>query len=319
MLGNTYHLENRPGSGRVARLGGLQEFTGWRRPMLTDSGGFQVGRSHTQSGVTAVNGAEPGSQRPAARCGFLRVLLGGIWTLRVSSLYAWQGLTMDWWSVGSWLRDPCIQDWTPPVHRMILSAASIDCTRQGGGLSALQRVHRADTVRGGRCLCVLVPTHGPRSVCWCFATSSSPLRRWCRCCTWRRSRRRGSPSRRRATAACCSLPSSPSPSRTGWVRWCSACLARCMIAAALSVCPYVSLFDVCALDSPLWGACRASSRVLHPRFSQIWHPSREISVAGKQNKRSPMHHQHASTQVSCGWRRLQGPRNAILLPQARTS
>lgn len=44
MLGNTYHLENRPGSGRVARLGGLQEFTGWRRPMLTDSGGFQVGR-----------------------------------------------------------------------------------------------------------------------------------------------------------------------------------------------------------------------------------------------------------------------------------
>lgn len=42
MLGNTYHLENRPGSELVAQLGGLQEFTGWRRPMLTDSGGFQV-------------------------------------------------------------------------------------------------------------------------------------------------------------------------------------------------------------------------------------------------------------------------------------
>jgi Queuine tRNA-ribosyltransferase len=57
MLGNTYHLENRPGSGRVARLGGLQEFTGWRRPMLTDSGGFQVGRGHTQCHVTEVTGA----------------------------------------------------------------------------------------------------------------------------------------------------------------------------------------------------------------------------------------------------------------------
>ena len=58
MLGNTYHLENRPGSGRVARLGGLQEFTGWRRPMLTDSGGFQVGHRHEESPFTAVTGAQ---------------------------------------------------------------------------------------------------------------------------------------------------------------------------------------------------------------------------------------------------------------------
>src|SRR5271168_3181197 len=42
VLGNTYHLMLRPGAERVAALGGLQTFTGWRGPMLTDSGGFQV-------------------------------------------------------------------------------------------------------------------------------------------------------------------------------------------------------------------------------------------------------------------------------------
>src|ERR1700684_2858280 len=42
VLGNTYHLMLRPGAERVAALGGLQSFTGWRGPMLTDSGGFQV-------------------------------------------------------------------------------------------------------------------------------------------------------------------------------------------------------------------------------------------------------------------------------------
>src|SRR3954451_5958385 len=42
VLGNTYHLMLRPGAERIAALGGLQTFTGWRGPMLTDSGGFQV-------------------------------------------------------------------------------------------------------------------------------------------------------------------------------------------------------------------------------------------------------------------------------------
>src|SRR5246127_1958955 len=41
-LGNTYHLMLRPGAERIAALGGLQKFTGWNGPMLTDSGGFQV-------------------------------------------------------------------------------------------------------------------------------------------------------------------------------------------------------------------------------------------------------------------------------------
>jgi queuine tRNA-ribosyltransferase len=42
VLGNTYHLMLRPGAERVAELGGLHKFLNWDRPILTDSGGFQV-------------------------------------------------------------------------------------------------------------------------------------------------------------------------------------------------------------------------------------------------------------------------------------
>jgi len=42
ILGNTYHLHLRPGDERIARLGGLHRFIGWSRPILTDSGGYQV-------------------------------------------------------------------------------------------------------------------------------------------------------------------------------------------------------------------------------------------------------------------------------------
>jgi queuine tRNA-ribosyltransferase len=42
VLGNTYHLMLRPGAERVAELGGLHKFMNWDRPILTDSGGFQV-------------------------------------------------------------------------------------------------------------------------------------------------------------------------------------------------------------------------------------------------------------------------------------
>jgi len=42
LLGNTYHLMLRPGAERVAALGGLHRFMNWSRPILTDSGGFQV-------------------------------------------------------------------------------------------------------------------------------------------------------------------------------------------------------------------------------------------------------------------------------------
>lgn len=57
MLGNTYHLMLRPGAERVARLGGLHRFMNWDRPILTDSGGYQVMslselRKITEEGVT---------------------------------------------------------------------------------------------------------------------------------------------------------------------------------------------------------------------------------------------------------------------------
>src|SRR5690242_13634311 len=42
ILGNTYHLFLRPGDELIARRGGLHRFIGWSRPILTDSGGFQV-------------------------------------------------------------------------------------------------------------------------------------------------------------------------------------------------------------------------------------------------------------------------------------
>jgi queuine tRNA-ribosyltransferase len=42
LLGNTYHLMLRPGAERVERLGGLHRFMNWPRPILTDSGGYQV-------------------------------------------------------------------------------------------------------------------------------------------------------------------------------------------------------------------------------------------------------------------------------------
>ncbi|MCG6904784.1 MAG: tRNA guanosine(34) transglycosylase Tgt [Rhodobacter sp.] len=57
LLGNTYHLMLRPSAERIARLGGLHRFMNWDRPILTDSGGFQVMsladlRKLTEHGVT---------------------------------------------------------------------------------------------------------------------------------------------------------------------------------------------------------------------------------------------------------------------------
>jgi queuine tRNA-ribosyltransferase len=68
LLGNTFHLWMRPGLDVIARFGGLHRFEGWSRPMLTDSGGFQVwslggddgkGRKISEEGVrfaSPVNG-----------------------------------------------------------------------------------------------------------------------------------------------------------------------------------------------------------------------------------------------------------------------
>ena len=58
ILGNTYHLYLRPGTGVLEAAGGLHRFNSWNRPILTDSGGFQVfsltdtGRKISEEGVT---------------------------------------------------------------------------------------------------------------------------------------------------------------------------------------------------------------------------------------------------------------------------
>jgi queuine tRNA-ribosyltransferase len=57
ILGNTYHLMLRPGAERIAKLGGLHTFMHWEKPILTDSGGYQVMslaklRKITEEGVT---------------------------------------------------------------------------------------------------------------------------------------------------------------------------------------------------------------------------------------------------------------------------
>jgi len=60
MLGNTYHLYSRPGVELIEKLGGLHSFTSWKKPILTDSGGFQIfslaeSRKLTEEGVTFKN------------------------------------------------------------------------------------------------------------------------------------------------------------------------------------------------------------------------------------------------------------------------
>ena len=57
ILGNTYHLYLRPGLDIIEKAGGLHKFNGWERPLLTDSGGYQVysladSRKITEDGVT---------------------------------------------------------------------------------------------------------------------------------------------------------------------------------------------------------------------------------------------------------------------------
>src|SRR5262245_47157466 len=52
ILGNTYHLLLRPGGDAIERLGGLHEFCGWTRPMLTDSGGYQA---YSMAGINRIN------------------------------------------------------------------------------------------------------------------------------------------------------------------------------------------------------------------------------------------------------------------------
>jgi queuine tRNA-ribosyltransferase len=68
VLANTYHLFLRPGHERIERLGGLHRFMGWDRPILTDSGGFQVvsladARVIDEDGVTFRSHLDGSAQR----------------------------------------------------------------------------------------------------------------------------------------------------------------------------------------------------------------------------------------------------------------
>ena len=66
ILGNTYHLMLRPGAERVARLGGLHKFMNWDRPILTDSGGYQV-RGLSDQGKIAEEGVPLASHIDGSR------------------------------------------------------------------------------------------------------------------------------------------------------------------------------------------------------------------------------------------------------------
>jgi queuine tRNA-ribosyltransferase len=57
VLANTYHLMARPGEELIRRAGGLHAFIGWRRAILTDSGGFQVMSLASPSRKRALNSA----------------------------------------------------------------------------------------------------------------------------------------------------------------------------------------------------------------------------------------------------------------------
>jgi tRNA-guanine transglycosylase len=74
ILGNAYHLHMRPGAELVAEFGGLHGFSGWHKPFLTDSGGFQVfslgfGMEHGVGKIAKMFPAEGGPQPPRLKTG----------------------------------------------------------------------------------------------------------------------------------------------------------------------------------------------------------------------------------------------------------
>lgn len=100
ILGNTYHLANRPGGETVAALGGLHGFSNWPRGMLTDSGGFQmVSLLHladiTEEGKFPITGS-PMSMLECWRVGRLRLLPGEFGCVYAIRTVRWQGQLGSW-------------------------------------------------------------------------------------------------------------------------------------------------------------------------------------------------------------------------------
>ena len=77
ILGNTYHLFLRPGMELMARAGGLHKFCGWNRPILTDSGGFQV------FSLATLRKMEPDGVRFASHIDGTRFFLGPVESMRI--------------------------------------------------------------------------------------------------------------------------------------------------------------------------------------------------------------------------------------------
>ncbi len=97
ILGNTYHLHLRPGDDLIARRGGLHRFIGWDRPMLTDSGGYQVFSLAERRKITE-EGAEFQSHSTARSITSLRKALS-------TSRRGW-ARTSRWFSTSAWHTRP---------------------------------------------------------------------------------------------------------------------------------------------------------------------------------------------------------------------
>src|SRR3954469_14886619 len=69
VLGNTFHLFLTPGHELIAQLGGLHRFMGWDRPVITDSGGFQVFSMGHGAVADEIKGRAGSSHPPADRTG----------------------------------------------------------------------------------------------------------------------------------------------------------------------------------------------------------------------------------------------------------
>src|SRR5579875_2134146 len=76
VLGNTFHLFLSPGHERVRRFGGLHEFMRWPRPVITDSGGFQVfsmGHGGVADEIKGRNRSAPGVRDPRSSGAILEI------------------------------------------------------------------------------------------------------------------------------------------------------------------------------------------------------------------------------------------------------
>ncbi len=82
ILGNTYHLFLRPGHETIRRLGGLHQFMGWPRAILTDSGGFQVfslSGKRAQRSASRASSSSAERDAPCALDGLRKITEQGVW------------------------------------------------------------------------------------------------------------------------------------------------------------------------------------------------------------------------------------------------